>query len=385
MNAQTASPIYEVVECPVDVSNIINTVECGYVTVPEDHADPHSPTIKLATAIIHTRSANPAPDPMVFLQGGPGGAAVGPYLANPIELQAFAQVLEHRDIVLFDQRGIGFSQPHLDCPELMTLYQDAVPYVIGPQDIERTKQAIWRCHDRHIARGVNLAAYNTRQSAADVAMLREALGYEEFNLYGLSYGTRLALTVMRDHPEGVRSVILNAPVPHNVDLAREEPENVVTTFQRILDACANDFLCRLSYPDFEAVFYEVLEQLRARPIEVTVTSERSEKTVNVEVNDQHLMSVLFGMFYSRESIAQIPMMLYSLREGDASFLADYLRPAADNPFTGLNSDVMALTVMCNDFAPFIDISGGNLDIPEPFQSMGVFNDERLALCPELAD
>ena len=162
-------------------------IDCGYLFVPETRDDSSSPSIQLAYAVLYAPTESPQPDPVIYLAGGPGGSAV-----KELDGWLDAPYLQDRDLVLLDQRGTGYSLPTLNCPEMEQAVQDAT-------------QA---CRDRLVEEGVDLQAYSSVENAADVADLRVALGYDEWNLYGISYGTRLALTVMRDHPEGVRSVVL---------------------------------------------------------------------------------------------------------------------------------------------------------------------------------
>jgi pimeloyl-ACP methyl ester carboxylesterase len=175
-------------------------VQCGYLSVPEDHTRPQGSKIRLAIAIFKSASAHPKPDPVVYLQGGPGGPlvdALGPSFTS----NSLAAWPGDRDLILLDQRGTGNSQPSLACPELTTMAH------------ARFVEAMRACHDRLVREGINLNDYTTLQSTGDVHDLVQALGYRQANLYSISYGTRLALTVMRLSPSDVRSVVLDSVFP----------------------------------------------------------------------------------------------------------------------------------------------------------------------------
>ena len=191
-------------------------VECGYLIVPEDRADPDSRDIRLAVAIFRHPDGAPEPDPIIYLEGGPGG--------SPLEIRAsnfdayFGPLFAaNRDIILFDQRGVGFSEPTLDCPAFTELYMDLLDSNVDGEQLtaqeilDRKVEAFMACAE-DLSMVADLSAYNTVANAADVNDLRLALGYDQVNLYGSSYGTRLALGVMRDFPEGLRSVVLDAPL-----------------------------------------------------------------------------------------------------------------------------------------------------------------------------
>lgn len=164
----TPSPDVEYVACWMELPDDVvegNDIDCGYVTVPEDRSDPSSQMIELAFAILYAPTDDVQPDPVIYLAGGPGGNAVG-------ELDGWLDVpyLQDRDLILLDQRGTGYSVPSLNCPEVE----------------EEAEDATQLCYDRLVDEGINLQAYNSAENAADVADLRVALGYEEWNLYGVS-------------------------------------------------------------------------------------------------------------------------------------------------------------------------------------------------------
>lgn len=183
--------------------------DCGYLTVPQNREEPDGPTVRLAVARIGATAATPAPDPIVYLTGGPGGSA----------LLSAVQRVENgwnsdREVIFFDQRGTWKSDPLLACPEVDAFMAEWVGLdTTDPATAKRSGEAVRACRDRITAEGWDPADFNTTQNAADLADLRTALGIDEWNLYGVSYGTDLALQTLRDHPEGIRSVVLDSVVP----------------------------------------------------------------------------------------------------------------------------------------------------------------------------
>lgn len=163
-------------------------VECGYLTVPEDHSRPDGDTIRLHVAVVRSHSPYPELDPIVYLAGGPGEKALA--TIPLVFFDQFSPFIENREIIIFDQRGVGFSQPALDCPEATGLFYELLDKDLSvAEEDSLVVEAASSCHQRLLDEGVNLEAFTTVQSAADVAVLREALGYDEWNLYGVSYGT----------------------------------------------------------------------------------------------------------------------------------------------------------------------------------------------------
>jgi len=243
-------PQFTSVECQFEVPSG-REVECGFLEVPEKRSNPSGATIRLAVAIFRSESANPAPDPIVYLDGGPGGHSLE---AIPFSFEAgFSPFLEQRDFVMFDQRGVGFSEPGLFCPEYLDELTDiADEDISSDESASREIASLLECRSRLLDdNDVDLTAYNTAESAADVADLRVTLGYADWNLYGISYGTRLALGVMRDHPQGVRSVILDSTLPPEADLMTEGPANFARALRVLFTGCSSDPNCAGAYPGFE--------------------------------------------------------------------------------------------------------------------------------------
>ena len=199
-NPAPPSSAFQTTSCPFKLAAGVvegKDVRCGYLTVPADHSRPQGTTIRLAVAIFKASYSNPAPDPVVDLQGGPGTqllATIGPVL-TPTNLPHFQ--LGDRDLILLDQRGVGYSQPSLGC---------------------QASETLLACHDRLVRQGINLNDYNTIQNAEDVHDLVHALGYHQVTLWGISYGTRLALTVMRLFSADIRSVVLDSTSPPQVNI-----------------------------------------------------------------------------------------------------------------------------------------------------------------------
>ena len=207
----TQEPVatFEEGDCPFDVPEDA-PVECGFVVVPEDHNNPEGPTIKLAVAVVKDESDNHQPDPVMLLAGGPGEKTVhnAPALAPVL-----APIHPNRDLIVFDQRGAGLSEPALECPEFVQAVFDLLDEPDPEVALQAQFDALMACRDRLVSEGHNLSAYNTIQNAADVNAIRIALGYDQVNLYGGSYGSLLAQATMRDHPERIRSVAINSVLP----------------------------------------------------------------------------------------------------------------------------------------------------------------------------
>jgi pimeloyl-ACP methyl ester carboxylesterase len=319
--------------------------ECGYLVVPENRTRSDSPPIRLHVAVFRSRSEAPAPDPVIHLAGGPGSSSLE--VADYLFQQGLDAVLDNRDLILFDQRGTGYSQPRLDCPEreLLTprLLDGSLTREQADQEIQ---QAFKECRERLEGAGIDLAAYSSAASAADVDDLRQALGYDQVNLYGVSYGTRLALTLLRDHPEIVRSAVLDSAYPLQVNLYTSLAPNAERAFNIFFDHCASDPSCNASYPDLEKVFYDLVDQLNAEPVTLTLSGGGAEYPV--QLDGDLLIDVLFVGLYNPRVTASVPEMIYAIWRGDY----DLLRQRLWLYFASTTALGMQISVQCNEEIPF---------------------------------
>ncbi|MEN9936776.1 MAG: hypothetical protein RLZZ387_3355 [Chloroflexota bacterium] len=296
-------------------------VECGTLTVPEQHAQPDGPTIQLAVAIFRSTGASPAPDPLVMLQGGPGGSTIDTY-SQALLLPHGNRLLEERDVVLFDQRGTLYSRPSLICTEDIALVERTIEQDLSDEEGERLSlEASQACRDRLAAEGVNLSAFDSLENAADVEALRVALGYEQINLYGVSYGTLLALHVMREHPEGLRSVILDAVVPTQTNFNAEAPRSQDRAFSELFTACAEQPACNAAFPDLERRLFEQVDRLNAEPARVSVTDPETGKSYRMVMDGDTFLGLMFQLLYASEVLPGLPLLVDRVARGDYSFIS----------------------------------------------------------------
>lgn len=227
---------------------------CGRVKVPEDRTKPGGRTLPLAFAVLKATSRFPEADPVIYLQGGPGGSAVAQI---PLIERIFRPWRDRRDVVMFDQRSAGISGLSTSCTQMLA----ANAYDIVRPDPATTVPALAKqCVGELDKQGVPLSVYNTTQNALDVPLVVRALGYGDYNLYGISYGTKLALEVMRVAPQGVRSVIIDGVAPSWVNLYNAFAMKNDEAIQIVVDQCAADKACNNAYPDLGRIFNETLDK-----------------------------------------------------------------------------------------------------------------------------
>ncbi len=349
--AVVAVPQFEPTSCPFTPARGHEegrTLVCGYVTVSEVHTGPAGRTIRLAVAVFKARRGEGVP-PLFWLDGGPGGYSLDGIAAQLTPALA-AALAGDRDLVVFDQRGVGYSQPSLTCTELLDLKHATLNRRLSrAEDAELGRQAVQACHDRLVAAGVNLAAYTSAESAADVDDLRRALGYGQINLYGVSYGTRLALTVMRDFPHILRAVVLDSPVPLQANLYADVYSSAQRAFDLLFQRCAADAGCNAAYPNLEDEFYALVRRLNAAPVAVPFIHPRTRAMYTYLLTGDRLVSALFQMLYYGSIIPDLPRTITALRDGDPE---PFVRHYRDLLFYDQLSQGMYLSVQCGEEARF---------------------------------
>jgi pimeloyl-ACP methyl ester carboxylesterase len=342
--------------CPMPTDGLEVEVTCGTVEVPENRLNPDSATITLAVARLHSRAPNPKPDPVINLQGGPGFASL-----ENVESAASSDVLDERDYIIWDQRGVGFSTPNLDCPEV----NEAIWQTFETADPAEAEQEVIveagrRCRVRVLDDGVDLAGYTTTQNAADLADLRVALDIDEWHLRAVSYGSALAIETMRNHPEGLTSVLLDSVVPPDAPFGGvDRGRSALASFDQLYQACADDPDCAERYGPLEELFTRAAAVLDATPYETTVEDPDTGTARPVKITGEDLWAGLFNALYDEALIPALPSVGQAVVNGNVAVID----PVAQDgiPFAAGQAEAMTLSVECADRQDLMDI-----DAVEPF-------------------
>lgn len=341
---EPAECMFEIPEGAVEGENL----ECGYLVVPEEHANPTGPTIRLAVAIAKSTSANPAPDPLVMEQGGPGGSSIDAFIEDVFG--TISVLREDRDVIILEQRGTLYSEPALVCPEIFELTVEVLEQDLTYLEESALSDAtLLECRERLISEGINLNAFDTVENAADIADLTTALQLEQINLYGVSYGTMLALHALRDFPEIMRSVTIDAVVPLQTNFITEVPQSANRAFRVLFDNCAADPACSTAMPNLEADFYALVEELNANPITFPVIDPDSGDVYDAVLNGDRLVGLYFQLLYATSVLSYLPKTVYDIQNGNTGFLSLVM------PFLELDrtfADVMYYTVVCAEDADY---------------------------------
>jgi pimeloyl-ACP methyl ester carboxylesterase len=353
-------------ECMVDVpfdKVIGEDVFCYYLTVPARYDDPSGRSLRLAVLVI--RAADPAsrPDPLFFAQGGPGGSTIdlySSYLFNSHRLTP------NRDFVLLEQRGTLFSQPSLYCSEYDQFVIAHLNVILSNEDSRRgSRRALLDCLERFHADGVVMSDFNSIENARDIETLRLALGYEQINLYGVSYGSLLAQHYMRLYPGSLRSVILDGVVPLGSNLHLEGIHHENRAFAYFFEACLADPVCKRHYPDLENVFYATIARLDENPASIVLHDLETDTEHPALLDGASLYGSAFQMFYNATLSRLLPRVIYDAQQGEFEILSRILSLFI---FDRTMSYGMYFSVMCAETGEFdpasIDYSGIRPEIVE---------------------
>jgi pimeloyl-ACP methyl ester carboxylesterase len=341
-------PHYEPAECKYPIPEG-DQVECGYLIVPEDRSQPDGPMIRVYVMNFKAKSDNPAPEPLIVVPGGPGGPGAA-YVWLWTEMPLGEGLRANHDNIYIEHRGANFSEPAFYCPELLTDTANLAGMSFA-EEIAWTGEAYRACYERLVSEGHNLSMYSAIEAAADVADLRIALGYDVVDVFAVSYGTLPALYLLRDHPEGIRSVVLDSPEPPEVNQVNEMLTVINEMFAAIFKACGEDPACQAAYPDLEAAFHKVLAQLREQPVTVTVADEAG-KSYEVTVDDQMFVNYVVNTNFWWDDFTKVPAAIYDAYQGDFAPAAQawlgYLagRHSEQTPGGGSNTMGLYNTVEC---------------------------------------
>lgn len=387
--AQTEiEPTFEAGECQFDVPDGLN-IECGFVTVTENRLDPADEnTIRLAVAVVHTDSINPQPDPIIYLDGGPGGQTIGS-LPGLYENQFNPLAVADRDIIFFDQRGVGYSEPNLFCQESVDLEIELLQRPVT--DVEENDlffNATFDCRAQYIAQGIDLSAYSTRQNAADVNDIRIALGYDQLNLFGVSYGSLLGQVVMRDFPDMVRSAVLDGVVdPASIQFSvAGQVRQIQNAFDTLFAACNNDPACASAYPNLEALTYSLANSWNDEPINVDITLQDGT-SYNAVIDGADALGTVVLLFYITDAVPIIPLYIYEMALGDYRRLS-LIRGAQIDQLNDFYEG-MLYSIICQEDGPSITeqliddtLSGMSQVVGEYVESPDVSPYEVIRLCSD---
>jgi pimeloyl-ACP methyl ester carboxylesterase len=314
-----------------------NKSMCGSYEVFEDRATRKGRKIKLNLMVIPATAEKPDPDPVFAIDGGPGGSAVEDYAW-------FGQLFQpRRDVVLVDQRGAGASN-RLSCD----LNEGAAAAFSQLLPLDRLR----RCRDK-LEKTSDLRMYTTSIAMDDLDEMRGALGYDQINVWGGSYGTTAALDYLRRHPDHVRTITVDGVVPPSFRVPLPFPYTVQKSMKGLFARCAADDKCHAAFPHLQEEFETVLDRLGKAPVTVKFTSPPSlSQPVEVTLTRDMFADFLRRILYGLQGVSLMPAAIHSAYGGNFELYARMcyefsIQSQNEIPFG------MYFSILCNESFPFI--------------------------------
>ena len=317
----------------------------GYLEVLENREDPFSRTIEIPIYIFKSRSNNPKRDPIIYTVGGPGSTTM-----PSAQCMNYYKYLDDRDFILVEQRGNYYANPHLDCPEWSQAVYKSTQQNLETKDYDKVfENAAKKCRERLEQQGIDLNGYNTNEIAADINDLVNLLEIEKYNLLTLSYSTKIAQVLMRDYPDKIRSVVMDSPLPLEVNYDEESVQNLLESVSKLLDDCENDEECKDAYPDIKNRFYRYLREKTEDPLIVEIENPRNGDSEVFYLRGADLITVFTAA--TTGDVPSIPSEINKLLNNDLTLVKDQLSYLLREPGDGTGIG-MRLSVWCAEENPF---------------------------------
>lgn len=359
-----ASPTYQEAECMYDLPSGLTEGEdafCGWVSAPMYPDSNRAETVSLPIIRIASVSDNPAPEPLMILLGGPGQnmSSVLPAFGDEYPLWDFMR--DRQDVILFDQRGMGLSSPSLACPfERVSEDGQASDANIG--------FALLRCGGELQREGIDLTAFTTEYNAADIESIRIAMGYDQVNLYGISYGSKLALSAVRDYPDSIRSTIIASPLPLGNNPFSDQTLGFHHALEQVWAACADDPVCAEANPDPAGDFIKAVNLLKTDPMTILATNPATGEKLELPIDNYQFMQILYLGVFVGDYVPLVPYLVTAVAAGDDSILQLFGPGLLAG---GILSMGALFTYFCQDEVPFSPAEEtsqiiADADLPAPF-------------------
>ena len=340
-NAAWSAPVLPWSDCRLEHPLRLNSVQaqCSRLSVPENRDDPASPRIELKIARVAALNRRSRSSPLFLLAGGPGQSAIAMYVSYA---PALARINRNHDIVLLDQRGTGSSSP-MQCE----FPQDWSEESSSPAALRAATLACLR------KLGDRVRFYTTAAAVADLDDARRALGYPRIDLYGASYGTRVAQEYMRNFGAQVEAVVLDGVTDPQRPIGPETPLDGERALQAIIARCAGSADCARAYPQLAAEWSALKLRFGSEQVHIQLSDPTSAAPMPLTFNRSVLGAALRLLSYSGTQASMLPLLIHQAAQGEFAPLAAQAvmtaRQVGDQLAIGMQN-----TVVCSEDWPLIE-------------------------------
>jgi len=343
--AQNYTPVIEPCPCMIKIEKGLIS-KCGYLVVPENRQQPAGRKIKIPFVMVQKPAQDPAKNFTLFTTGGPGYST----MANFDSIRFRSEFLSFGGFIAFDQRGTKLAQPCLECPEIDIATKRSYKENLSKDSLEL--EAVKKCRKRLAAQGIDLSAYNTIESAADINDLRLALRLDSLNLIGISYSGGLMLTVVRNHPACVKSLLLNSPLPGFARYEEDALFNINEGLNQVFDNCERDSTNNAQYQNLRQRFHQYFSSINGKIFTIAYTEKDTHNTLQVHYTKNELLDAVINRV-SNNQLKNVPFVMNELINGNHK---KYITEVLDDNFGG-NASLshgMRYSVYCSEQIAYAD-------------------------------
>jgi pimeloyl-ACP methyl ester carboxylesterase len=363
-------PVFDETTCdlPGVSPEIRPRLRCGTVSVPRNYDNPGASRFKLAVVIVKSAQQPALSEPVVYISGGPGSP-----LTIYADHQARTPYAPSRDLILVDQRGTGRSEPNL-CPNLDGAFLDAALGVATDpsDDASAKRRAVYAaCRAEATAHGFDLKDFGTSMTVADFEWVRRALEVERWNVYGESYGTTVAMTLVALHPDTVRSAVLDSIYPP--DPKPMQSTSVADALDAFFGYCAGDQACAAAYPDLAATYRETVSGLARAPLIVAMPPELHLPDDRVRLTSTLFEALVSRLIYYPTAYPRLPRLIATVHDRDSQGLGKVLASALTAMAAEVNFSTN-LAVECRDRPHYRDPLPSGASVLDRLQPSGLCDD-----------
>ncbi|MCJ0902507.1 alpha/beta fold hydrolase [Rhodococcus sp. ARC_M6] len=317
---------------------------CGTLTVPQNREKPDGAVVTIPVARQRAQYPTAAMPPLLMLAGGPGESG----LVDALVTYSGLDLNKNRDVIYIDQRATLRATPFVPCPQVDAFMQGALAKPSSdPGTKAASNAAVAACSSQFRGEGIDLHAFNSLENAADVASLRLALDIPEWDVYGVSYGSDVALQYLRDYPDGIRAVVADSVVPPQMNLADTLWPNAAKGFDALGTACDAQPACQAMLPDLFGTLATTVTDLDARPQVVSVAAGDGPP-VDVMVDGYKLASLVNSAAMAANGLVDMPAIIAAAGRGDVTPAAQVLATGAQPAPVPIVGSGLTYGVICGE-------------------------------------
>ncbi len=370
--SQSYKPVIEPALCPIKTDPRL-IVKYGYLVVPENRKLPEGRKVKIPFFFVRKPNQDARHNVFLYTTGGPGYSTT----ANIDSVGYNSGLLKFGALILFDQRGTKKAKPCLDCMEVGEAVKRS--YREGLNKDSLVLAAVKHCRNRFISQGIDLSAYNTIESAEDINDLRLTLHVDSLNLGGISYSGGLMLTMVCNHPKGIRSIILNSPLPGFAHFEEDGLLNINEALEQVFTNCEADSAGNAAYNNLRERFHRYFTSITGKKFVLNYLEKGTHDSIKITYTKNDLLDVITNRLNSIQ-VKFVPAVMNDLINGNH---AAYIREVIDGSFSGdpAVSLGMRYSVYCTEQIAYADLALiRKQNTVLPWLANYPFNDVNHAVC-----